>query len=170
MDEVCSFPFANKIGRAITSSSSYLTARIIPTFLWGWLGEVWPKYFTYRLAKPNVRVRSWGRNSEFGHGTGGSSPTLLKGLRRIFKFHQLMPANGTPSLTSIRGMAQTLMNHPACEIPELQLMAESDFEPRLESLEASMRTSRPSLAAWWSTYLGLGHICSTARIQRPYAL
>ena len=45
-----------------------------------------------------------------------SSPTLHEGYRRIFKAHELMQAHGTPSLTSIRGTAHTLMNLPAGEI------------------------------------------------------
>ena len=57
--------------------------------------------------------------------------------RGMFNIHQLMPADGTPSLTSIRGTAHTLMNHSACETPGWQFIAGSGFKPRLDSLEAS---------------------------------
>ena len=42
---------------------------------------------------------------EFVQGSGDSSPTFQEGHCAIFNIHQLMPADGTPSLTSIRGMA-----------------------------------------------------------------
>jgi len=54
-------------------------------------------------------------NLEFVQGTGDSSPTLRKGHCGIFNIHQLMLADSTPRLTSIRGMAHTLMLLPALE-------------------------------------------------------
>ena len=52
---------------------------------------------------------------EFGSGAGDSSQTLREGQRGIFNIHKLIPADLTPSLTSIRGggiyidASQTLM-------------------------------------------------------------
>ena len=55
---------------------------------------------------------------DLANGSGDSSPTLCKGHRGMFiKIHQLLPADETPILTSIRGAAHALMNHPTCETP-----------------------------------------------------
>ena len=75
------------------SSFSSLMVAIIPTFLWGWPGEAWHNWPDRRLSL----YRSW----EFGPSAADSSPTLHEEHRRIFNIHQLMPADGTPSLTSI---------------------------------------------------------------------
>ena len=45
----------------------------------------------------------------FDCGAGECSPTLHEGQCGIFNIHQLMSADGTPSLTSIQGTADTLM-------------------------------------------------------------
>ena len=76
-------------------------------------------------AKSVTKLQSWtgrhsdtgsqGRNLEFVHGAGESSPILRKGHSEIVIVHQLMPADRTPSLMSIRGTAHMSMNHPACE-------------------------------------------------------
>ena len=58
--------------------------------------------------------------------------------RRIFNINQLIPADVTPSLTYVRETAHTFMNHPACETPGWQFIAESGFEPRLESSEGNV--------------------------------
>ena len=44
---------------------------------------------------------NYSRNFLFFHGAGDSSPTLHEGHREVFNVHQLMPADGTPSLTPI---------------------------------------------------------------------
>ena len=64
---------------------------------------------------------SQGRNLGFGYGAGDSTPTLCEGHCGIFNGNELMPADGTPNLTSIQGTAHTLTNHPACETPGYQL-------------------------------------------------
>ena len=85
---------------------------------------------------------SLGRNLEFVHGAGDGSPNIHEGHHGIFDVHQLMLANGTPSLTPIQGMAHKLMNRPACETPGWQFIAGSGFKLMLDSLEESMHTSR----------------------------
>ena len=52
-------------------------------------------------------------NFAFGQGAGNSAPNLHKGHRGIFNVHQGMLTDETPSLTSIRGMSHTLINHTA---------------------------------------------------------
>ena len=66
-----------------------------------------------RVSVPLMQLPSagYGRNLEFSHGAGDSSPTLREAHHGIFNVHQLMSADATPSLTSIRGTAHTLMNH-----------------------------------------------------------
>ena len=119
-----------------------LMAIIISTSLRGWLGGgFWPKPFMNRLAVPDVWLSSKSRNLLFDQGAGDSSLILHERYRGTFNVHQLMPAYGTPSLTSNWGMAHTLMNHPASETPGRQFIAGPRFEPRLDSLEASLRTS-----------------------------
>uniref|UniRef100_UPI00358E24CD histone deacetylase 4-like isoform X1 n=2 Tax=Myxine glutinosa TaxID=7769 RepID=UPI00358E24CD len=66
---------------------------------------------------------------ECGHGASDSSPILRKGHHCTFIVHQLMLADGTPSLTSIRGTSHTLMNHPAYETPV--------YRPEEECMDAS---------------------------------
>ena len=78
------------------------------------------------------------------HGAGDRSPTLRKGLLGIYNIHQTMPADGTLSLTSIQGTAHTLMNHPACETSRRQFIDGPRFEPRLDRLEVSGCTFKPS--------------------------
>ena len=85
-----------------------------------------------------------GEEFEFGQGASNSSPTLHKGHSGFFNIHQWMPVDRTPGLTSIQGMAHTLMNYPACETPGWEFIAGSGFEPKLHSLEASVHTSKPS--------------------------
>ena len=56
-----------------------------------------------------------------------------------------MSADGTHSLTSIRGLANTLMNHPACETMGRHFIAGSGYKPRRDSLEeSSVHTLRSS--------------------------
>ena len=69
---------------------------------------------------------------------------FVKDFNGIFNIHRLMPADGTPSLMSICVMAHTMMNHLACETSGWQFVAGSGFKPRLNSLEASVHTSRSS--------------------------
>ena len=52
-------------------------------------------------------------------------------------------------LTSIWGTAYTLMNQPACETPDWQFIAGSGIKPKLDDLEVSLRTSRPSNQPQW---------------------
>ena len=62
----------------------------------------------------------------------------------ILNVHQRMPAHGTFSLTSIQGTAQTLMNHSACKTPGWLFIAGLELEPRRDSLEVSVHTTRIS--------------------------
>ena len=80
----------------------------------GWPGKAWPKSFKNRLARPDVRLRL---GQEFGivQGVSNGSDTLGEVRREIFNVHQVMPADETSSLTSIRGRVCTLLNHHACE-------------------------------------------------------
>ena len=56
----------------------------------------------------------YGRNLEIVHDPGDSSPPPREGLRGMFDVHQLIPAYGMSSLSSVRGTAHTLINHPTC--------------------------------------------------------
>ena len=64
----------------------------------------------------------------FVHGAGDNSPTLREGHHWIFNIHKLLRDDGTPSLTSIRGTAHTMMYPPACETPGRQFIAWPRFE------------------------------------------
>ena len=55
------------------------------------------------------------RNSEFGQGAGDSLLALSDAHHGIFNVNQVMPADGTSSLTSIQVVEHTLMPCPACE-------------------------------------------------------
>ena len=72
----------------------------------------------------------WGRNLKLVQGAGDSSPTFRQGHCGICNVQQLMLADGMPGLTSILGMAQTLINRPACETAGWQFIAGSGFERR----------------------------------------
>ena len=55
-----------------------------------------------------------------------------------------MLADETSSLTSIRGKAHTLMNHPACETLGWQFRGGLGIKPKRDGLEASVHNFRPS--------------------------
>ena len=67
--------------------------------------------------------------TSFGHGAGDSSPTLREGHCGIFNIHQLMLADRTPSLPSIRATTHTSMADPACKATGWQFMCEPTFKP-----------------------------------------
>ena len=77
---------------------------------------------------------------EFVQGASDGSPILHEEHSGIFNIQQLVPADGTSSLTYIRGMIHTLINHPTCETLGRQFVAGSGFKPRPDNLEASVRT------------------------------
>ena len=99
----------------------------------------WFKFFTNRLAKPDVRLSTI---------VGARICNLFVVpviARRLFmkdtvgSWTSTKPTlvDGTSSLMSIQETAHTLMNHPAtCETPGWQLIAGSRFKPRRDSLEA----------------------------------
>ena len=88
---------------------------------------------------------SYHRNLEFGHDVGNTSPILHEGHHGIFSIHQLMLANGPPSLTSIRGITHTLINRLPVKHCDDSLTG-LRFKPRPENLEVSVRTSRSRLS------------------------
>ena len=62
--------------------------------------------------------------------------------------------------------AHPLMNHPACETPGWQFIAGSGFEPRRDSLEASVHTFRPS----WSQMTSIHAACMPVLGKREVVL
>jgi len=109
--------------------------------------------YSRHAAEAVTRPQSWwghhsgsgsqGKNLECVHGAGDHSPTH-EGHHGIFNVHRVMPADGTPSPTSIRGTAHTSMIHPPCQIPGRQFIAGStagDSIPGRE-LRGEMHTPR----------------------------
>ena len=89
-----------------------LTVQIIPTFLWGQPGKVFlPKYFTNRLARPDIRLR-FCRDLEFDRGGSNYSPTLHKIDHGVFNIHELILVDRTPNLTSSRGTTTRIASMP----------------------------------------------------------
>ena len=85
-----------------------------------------------------------GMNLSFVKGAGDSSPTLHKGHRRIFIVHKRMLADGTLSLTSIWGMPLTVILLSYLWNTRMTVYSWADVEPKLDSAEMSVRTSRLS--------------------------
>ena len=122
--------------RGSSSSSSSLVCH---TKLWGSItGQ------GHGCAADAVPSVGYDRNLEVVQSAADNSPTIHEGRHGMFNVHQIIPADWTASLTCFRGMAHTSTNHPACETLGRQFIAGSGFKPRLDTLEVSLHTLRPS--------------------------
>ena len=113
-------------------SSSLLSSLMFHTLC---RASVWPEQLPvqgfYKVVCHCLPRISLGKNLQFARSAGDRSPTLCEEHCVIFQVHQLMLADGTPSLTSIWGTAHTMKHDPACKTPRWQLITGSAFEPRI---------------------------------------
>ena len=117
-----------------------VTATIIPTLIrWSWPGEALPKSFTNRLAKPDVQLRL-GKEFRIGQGASDSSRTFRKEHRGIFNVHKTNTSRQDTKL-NVHPREST---HIESSRLWWQFIARHRFKPRRDSLEVSVRTSRPS--------------------------